>query len=264
MAEITRRVPAGAERIQVDGIGLEIVHRPISGAPTMVFLHEGLGSISTWRDFPETLAAACGCGLLVYSRRGYGGSDPVSLPRPLTYMHEEGEQHLPALLNALSIQDPILYGHSDGGSIALVGVGSGRVQAQAMILEAPHVFREDGPLDTIIKISDAFQTTDLRRRLQRHHGDNVDCAFWGWSRAWSDPGFADWNLETYLPGVTIPTLLLQGRDDPYGTLAHVESIARHVQGPCTTTLFEDCGHAPHREQSASVREAVGRFLRTRA
>jgi pimeloyl-ACP methyl ester carboxylesterase len=239
--------------------GLELEH--VLGAPTLVFLHEGLGSARQWRDFPRKLAAATGCGLLVYSRRGYGGSDPVPLPRPLTYMHEEGERELPALLGDTSITDAILFGHSDGASIALVAAGSGRAPSvRGLILEAPHVFCEELSVRSIAAARDAYERGDLRDKLRRWHGDNVDVAFWGWNRAWLDPGFAAWSIESYLPCVGVPVLQLQGRDDPYGTEAQLRSIERGASGPVTTLLLDHCGHAPHKDQPAAVLKAATDFI----
>lgn len=255
-----RLIPDGAFQVDVGGVGVEVVHHPVPGAPTIVFLHEGLGAISLWRDYPHQLARQTGCGHLVYSRPGYGGSDPVPLPRPLTYMHEEGEQGLPALLDALKVTDPILYGHSDGGSIALVAAGSGAVQARGLILEAPHVFCEDVSVEAITRANHAWQTTALRTKLQRHHGENVDVAFRGWADAWLNPAFRNWNIGPYLPGVTAPTLLIQGRDDPYGTLAQIERIAQQVSGPRETLILDDCGHSPHREKVIDVMARAAAFI----
>ncbi|MEL6349913.1 MAG: alpha/beta hydrolase [Myxococcota bacterium] len=259
-----RRVPDGAIRVVVSGVGVEVVHRPCPGRPTLVFLHEGLGSASMWRAYPQRLAERSGCGWMVYSRQGYGGSDPIPLPRPLTYMHLDGQVVLPSLLEQLQVADPILYGHSDGASIALIAAGGGHVSTRAMILEAPHVFREAISLQAIEETTRAYQTTDLRARLMRHHGDNVDGAFWGWSDAWRAPGFGDWNLEGVLAGVHAPVLLFQGRADPYGTLAQIDAIASQVSGPCMVEILDDCGHAPHRERTDAVLERAARFLLTGA
>lgn len=234
-------------------------------APTLVFLHEGLGCVSMWKDFPDRLVAATKCGGLVYSRAGYGKSDAVSLPRPLDYMQVEGRNVLPKILDALDIERAILVGHSDGASIALVHSGlDTRARIVGLIAEAPHVFAEDMGLDSIAKIQTLFETTDLRARLARHHGDNVDCAFFGWNGAWSDPKFRFWNIEEYLPGISAPVLLIQGEDDEYGSVEQLRAIERQVGGPVQTELLPDCGHSPHRDQAEAVlkimTEFVGRVL----
>lgn len=250
-------------RVVVSGVGLEVIHRPARpGALTLVFLHEGLGSARMWRGFPARLAATLGegAGLLVYSRQGYGGSDPIPLPRPLDYMQREGEAVLPALLKALGVGPSVLYGHSDGGSIALVAGSGPAPGVQGLILEAPHVVCEDISVRAIAQARRAYEEGDLRARLLRHHGENVDGAFWGWCRAWLDPGFRRWSLAPYLPRITAPTLVIQGRDDPYGTLAQVDAIVRGVSGDCTAAVLRGCGHAPHRERADAVMEQAGALL----
>ena len=167
-----------------------------AGRPALVFLHEGLGCVAMWKGFPDRIAAATGCGALVYSRAGYGRSSPVAVPRPLRYMHDEGLDVLPRLLRALTLDRVVLIGHSDGGSIALVHGGSGRAPETAGIVTlAAHVFNEDLCVASIRAAKDAYVAGELCRRLERFHGDNVDCAFWGWNGAWLDPGFREWNLK---------------------------------------------------------------------
>ena len=220
---------AGGHRLEAAWIG-----PAPDRAPTLVFLHEGLGSVAGWRDFPARVASATGLGALVYSRLGYGKSDPVPLPRPTTYMHEEALVTLPEVLDAAGVRDAVLVGHSDGGSIALLFAGSGlpaAARVRALVLEAPHVFVEDVSITSIARAADAYRTGDLRQRLLRSQGDNVDGAFWGWNRAWLDPAFRDWNIEASLAGVRAPALLLQGADDPYGTLAQLDAIERQGSGP---------------------------------
>jgi pimeloyl-ACP methyl ester carboxylesterase len=234
-------------------------------APTIVLLHEGLGSVRGWRDFPARLLAATGLGVLVYSRWGYGQSDPVSLPRPLTYMHDEALASLPEVLDAAAVRHAILLGHSDGASIALIFAGSGLPAAQrvlGVVLEAPHVFVEDLSVQSIAAAAEAYRTTDLRDRLSRQHGDNVDGAFWGWNRAWLDPGFRAWNIEAYLPRVGVPALVIQGEGDPYGTLAQVDAIETKSGGPVSRLVLPSCGHSPHRDQPEATIEAVARFVRS--
>ena len=245
------------------GHRLEIAwHGPMpDAAPTLVFLHEGLGSVSAWRDFPAKLARETSCGALVYSRWGYGRSDPVTLPRPLGYMHDEGRVALPAVLDATGVREAILVGHSDGGSIAIVHASSAPARLKALVLEAAHVFCEDVSVQSIARAKEAFEHGDLRARLAKHHAD-VDGAFRGWSDAWLDPRFRAWNLEEFLPTIVAPTLVIQGEDDPYGTLAQVDAIARGVRGPVETWIAPRCGHAPHREREGEVLERMARFVRS--
>lgn len=232
-----------------------------AAAPTLVFLHEGLGSVSTWRDFPRRLADATGCGALVYSRAGYGGSDRVPLPRPLRFMHEEARV-LPEVMDAASVREAVLVGHSDGASIALVHAGSApSARVRALALEAPHVFCEDVTVRSIERAAESYLSGDLRRALERHHGPNVDVAFWGWNRAWLDPGFRSWNLEEFLPGIRVPVLLVQGEDDEYGTLRQLGAIEAGCAGPVRRLVLPDCGHAPHRDQPERTLAAMTAFVR---
>ncbi len=249
--------------LHVGGRRLEYArHGPPPGeAPTLVFLHEGLGCVSLWRDFPARLAEATGCGALVYSRAGYGGSDPVPLPRPVRFMHDEGLRVLPGVLDAAGIRDAILVGHSDGASIALIHAGSGAAgRVRALVLEAPHVFVEDVSVRSIAAIGEVYRHTDLRAKLARHHGGNVDCAFHGWNGVWLDPEFRAWNIEEYLPRVAVPVLVLQGEADEYGTLAQVEAIRRQAGGHVETLMLPGVGHSPHRDAPDATLEAMARFV----
>lgn len=256
---------AEAGFLDVDGTRLEYRRvGPPESAPTLVFLHEGLGSVSLWKDFPDKLAERTGCGALVYSRAGYGKSDPVPLPRPVRFMHDEATV-LPKVLKAAGVRESILVGHSDGASIALIysGQAAGRDQPEGLrglILEAPHVFTEPGGLESIAKIAEVYRTTDLRDRLERHHGANVDVAFWGWNGVWLDLLFRAWNIEEFLPGIRVPILILQGDQDEYGTWRQVEAIERQAGGPVESVLVRDCGHSPHREQEAVALEAMAEFV----
>ena len=231
-------------------------------APTLVFLHEGLGCVSMWRDFPSALAAETGCGALVYSRAGHGGSDPVPLPRPLGYMHDEGLIHLPRVLDAAGIERALLVGHSDGGSISLIHASTPAASPRVigLLLEAPHVFVEDCAIRAIEVARDRFLHGDLRARLERHHGPNVDVAFWGWNRAWLDPDFRRWNIESYLPTIAAPVLVVQGVDDPYGTLEQVDAIERGTAGPVERCIVAACGHSPHRDGRDVTLAAMARFV----
>ncbi|HEV7667863.1 MAG TPA: alpha/beta hydrolase [Thermoanaerobaculia bacterium] len=236
-------------------------------APTIVMLHEGLGCVAGWRDWPALLAKETGLGVLVYSRWGYGASDPVVPPRPLRYMHDEALHSLPEVLAAAGVRDAILLGHSDGASIALIYAGSpiskreGSPRLLGLALLAPHVFCEDISVEAITLAREAYLHGDLRDRLARHHGENVDGAFWGWNRAWLDPGFRDWNLEEYLPGIEVPVLVVQSETDPYGTLAQIEAIERGVRGPYTSLVLVSCGHAPQKDRPDATTAAVVDLVR---
>ncbi len=235
-----------------------------SEAPTLVFLHEGLGSVSTWRDFPAAVAARTNCPALVYSRGGYGRSDPVPLPRPLTYMHDEAFEVLPRVVEHFGLGRVVLIGHSDGGSIALLyaSTESGRSRVDGLVLEAPHVFCEAISVEAIERARAAYREGDLRAKLARHH-EHVDVAFWGWNGAWLDPEFLHWNLESHLARVVAPTLVVQGREDPYGTLDQVRAIAEGVTGPVQELVLGACGHAPHRDARDETLEAIATFVLAR-
>jgi pimeloyl-ACP methyl ester carboxylesterase len=242
-------------------------------APTLVFLHEGLGCVAMWKDFPARVAAATGFGALVYSRVGYGKSSACELPRTVRFMHDEALITLPQVLDAFEIREAILIGHSDGGSIALIhagGTNTGAAPTQdigktgtrisALILLAPHVFVEESGLKSITRIREDYRTGSLRGRLERYHGENVDDAFWGWNDVWLNPDFRSWNIEEYLPQITVPILLIQGDEDQYGTLAQIEAIKKGVAGSVQKLTLKDCGHSPHLDQPEQTRGAIARFL----
>jgi pimeloyl-ACP methyl ester carboxylesterase len=230
-------------------------------APTLVFLHDGLGCVALWRDFPTRLASALGCGALVFSRAGYGLSDPAPLPRPLRFMHDEGQDGLGEVLDAAGVREAVLVGHSDGGSIALVHAASaGGPRVRALALEAPHVFCEELTVRSIAAAAEEYRRGDLRERLARYHGANVDVAFLGWSGAWLDPAFRQWTIEAFLPRVAVPVLVIQGEGDEYGTLRQVEAIERQSGGTVQSVVLADCGHTPHRDQAERTLGAIARFL----
>lgn len=229
-------------------------------APTLVFLHEGLGSASAWRDFPRRLAEKSGCGALVYSRSGYGSSPAAKLPRPISYMHDEAAL-LDEVMTDHGVREAILVGHSDGASIALIYAGRApSARLRALILEAPHVFAEPMGIDSIAAMKVAYETTDLRQRLARYHS-NVDNAFRGWNDVWLDPRFREWTIEEFLPAITVPLLLIQGTDDEYGTWEQIDAIEKEVRGPVETLRVPDAGHAPHRDQPELVLETMSAFVR---
>jgi pimeloyl-ACP methyl ester carboxylesterase len=230
-------------------------------APTIVFLHEGLGSAGMWRDFPDQVAAATGCGALVYSRRGYGASDPVDGPRPVRFMHDEALFALPAVLSHFQIDHVILFGHSDGASIALIYAGARLGPVCGLVLEAPHVFVEPICIESIAAMARAYETTDLGARLARHHGANTDSMFRTWADVWLRPEFAAWNIEECLPAITAPVLVVQGEDDEYGTVRQVEAVMAGVGGLAEALVLPGAGHSPHRDRPAEVQDAAARFLR---
>ncbi|MEM7442174.1 MAG: alpha/beta hydrolase [Pseudomonadota bacterium] len=244
----------------VRGHRLEVAHIPgDADRPALVFLHEGLGSTALWKDFPASVAAATRCPTIVYSRYGYGKSDPIAGPRAVRYMHDEALHALPELLDELQVENPILIGHSDGASIALIHAGAGERSVRGLILEAPHVFVEDLTVDSIAKAKITYETTDLGAKLGRYH-DDPDNTFWGWNDIWLHPDFRAWNIEEVLPSITCPSLVIQGADDEYGTLAQVETIAAQSGGPVDTLVLPDCRHSPHRDQEAATRHAMVRFI----
>ncbi|SOD96261.1 alpha/beta fold hydrolase [Caenispirillum bisanense] len=250
------------EFLTVDGRRLEVARHPGTDhdAPTLIFLHEGLGSVGLWKGFPQAVGQATGCPVLVYSRAGYGRSDPVPVPRPLTYMHHEGLVVLPELMDVAGIGDAILVGHSDGASIALVNAGGVRdPRVRGVVAMAPHVFNEDISVASIREARTAYETGGLRDRLARHHAD-VDCAFWGWNRAWLDPDFRHWTIEEFLPAIRIPLLLIQGREDEYGTAAQLDAIARQSGGPVETCWLTPCRHSPHKDRPDETLAAIAAFV----
>jgi pimeloyl-ACP methyl ester carboxylesterase len=245
--------------ISVQGHRLEFEFiRAGSVAPVIVFLHEGLGSLAMWRDFPNRIVQATGCDALVYSRFGYGQSDPITAPRRADFMHEEALKALPELLDKLCVENPILFGHSDGASIALIHAGASKRPVRALVLMAPHVMVEDVAIRSITAARDAYQTTDLREKLGRYH-DDPDSAFRGWNDIWLDPSFRNWNIEQFLSGITCPILAIQGEDDEYGTMAQIERVAR-IATRAELLKLARCRHSPHRDQPDAVIDATRRFV----
>jgi pimeloyl-ACP methyl ester carboxylesterase len=229
------------------------------GAPELVFLHEGLGSVSHWKDFPARVALETGCSVTVYSRYGCGNSDVLNEDRAVTYMHDEALQSLPDLLAQLHIENPILIGHSDGASIALIHAG-GHGHVRGLVLLAPHVFVEDLSVASIADAKTKFETTNLPEKLARHHRD-AERTFWGWNRIWLHPDFRSWNIEEYLPRITCPILVVQGLDDQYGTMAQVKAIAQQAGGPVEVLPLEECKHSPQRDQMDATLAAIAKFVR---
>ena len=238
--------------------GIELDSREIASAePALVFLHEGLGSAALWRDFPDRLAAETGRRALIYSRAGHGFSDLPDAPRTPQFMHDEALDVLPAVLAEAGIADPVLVGHSDGASIALIHAAAHPVRA--LVLLAPHVFVEELSVASIAEARDAFAATDLGERMARHHRD-AEATFRLWNDIWLAPEFRDWDITDVLPRITAPLLLIQGEHDQYGTLAQVEAVRDGVAGPAELAVL-DARHAPHLEAPAATLAAATGFVR---
>lgn len=232
-----------------------------SGAPLLVFLHEGLGSVAMWKDFPERLCNAAGVRGLVFSRPAYGRSTPREPDETwdVDFMHRQAHEVLPAFFDAIGVKEPPwLLGHSDGGSIALLYAARFPAAVRGLVLMAPHIFVEDVTIANIEIAREAYQSTDLPAKLGRYH-DDADSAFWGWNRIWLDPAFRAWNIEAEITAVRAPTLAIQGLDDEYGTLAQICGIVRRVTGARLLELPE-CGHSPHRDQPEAVIAAAVAFI----
>jgi pimeloyl-ACP methyl ester carboxylesterase len=240
------------------------VGRAAADAPVLVFLHEGLGSIAMWRDFPARLCEAAGARGLVYSRPGYGHSTPRGAEERWTprFMHEQAEEVLPAFLAAVGVdarrERVVLFGHSDGASIALLYAAAAPDALRGAIVLAPHILVEDLSVSSIQQARETYLRTDLRQRLARYHAD-PDSAFWGWNDIWLDPAFRAWSIEEEIAAIRCPLLAIQGVDDEYGTLAQIHGIARRVPQARLLEL-PDCGHSPHKDQPQAVIEASVAFL----
>jgi pimeloyl-ACP methyl ester carboxylesterase len=247
--------PAEITRVTVAGNALEATWiGPRAGdSPVIVFLHEGLGSIGLWRDFPARLCA------LIYSRRGHGASEPLVGPRPVDFMHHEALTVLPQLLDHLGIDRPILFGHSDGASIALIFAGGSGRAVVGLILEAPHVFVEDLTLESIVRTRQRYLEGDLRERLGRYHA-HLDPLFTGWSDVWLSSAFRAWNIERYVRTIHAPMLLIQGADDEYGTIAQLRAVTAATAGKCRTVILQRCGHAPHVDRHPRVESLAAAFV----
>jgi pimeloyl-ACP methyl ester carboxylesterase len=257
MDELATFVRVGSCQIEVRWARPPSMH---STAPqdTIVCLHEGLGSVSQWRDWPDRLAAATGRAVLAYSRPGYGASTPLT-PFGPDFLKREAREVLPAVLEALSVKRPVLYGHSDGATIALLYAAVRPHQVRALIVESPHVFVEDCTLQSIAALTVPARFADLSRRLARHHADPKG-VLRRWTDAWLSPAFKDWRCDGDLATITCPTLLIQGLADEYGTLAHIDAIASAVMGPVSQLVLATVGHSPHREAAEDVLSAVRSFL----
>ncbi|MBV8107243.1 MAG: alpha/beta fold hydrolase [Hyphomicrobiales bacterium] len=253
--------PHGA--IVADGKRLEAAAYgpPPAEAPTLVLLHEGLGCVALWRDFPEKLALETGFGVFVYSRAGYGHSDPVDLPRPLDYMTREARTSLPVVLGAIGLRKGVLVGHSDGASISII-YGGDRTdeRVRGLALMAPHVFAEPPGLASIHEAKRAYDAGELKARLARYHA-HVDCAFRGWNDAWLGPNFETWNIESFVDHWRAPALLIQGADDQYGTLKQTRAIEKRSPAPVETLILDNCHHSPQFERPKATLDAIAAFCK---
>jgi len=227
---------------------------------TLLLLHEGLGSVKLWRDFPQKLQAATGCGVFLFSRAGYGDSDPCALPRPLDYMTREAMDVLPQVLNAAGIGKCVLIGHSDGASIAAINAGFVEDhRVRGLVLIAPHFFTESFALDAIADAKLAYDTGDLKSRLAKYH-KHVDVAFRGWNDAWLAPDFKEWNVADAIDHIRVPVLAMQGEQDQYGSIAQIEEIEDRIYAPVERCLLENCKHSPHLEQSEQCLASMEKFI----
>ena len=247
-------IAADGKRLEAQAFG-----PPPDKAPTIVMLHEGLGCVALWRDFPEKLARATGWGAFVYSRAGYGGSDPVELPRPLDYLEREARLSLPQVLDRIGFRRGILFGHSDGASIAAIYAGEhADARVRGLVLVAPHFFTEPCGLAAIAETKRAYEAGGLRAKLAKYHAQ-VDTAFYGWNGAWLDPDFKSWNIEAFVDGWRAPALLIQGAEDQYATLAQIRAAQARAPAAATTLILPGCGHSPHLEQPDAMLQAVAAF-----
>lgn len=230
-----------------------------AAAPTLVLLHEGLGSVALWGDFPDKLSAATGAGVFVYSRAGYGRSSKVALPRPLDYMEQEAANVVPRVLDAIGFQRGILIGHSDGASIAAAYLGMHQDhRVRGLSLMAPHFFVEEMNIAAIAAVKTTYETTDMRERLAKYH-DDVDNAFYGWNGAWLNPGFRNFFIADALGYIRVPVQIIQGEADQYGTLRQIEVAQEECYCPVETTLLPGIGHSPYREAPEATLKAISAF-----
>jgi pimeloyl-ACP methyl ester carboxylesterase len=250
------------ESYLVDGRHLEAARidarRP--KLPTIVLLHEGLGSVAHWKDFPLQLAEVTGAGVFLYSRYGHGASEALQEPRAVSYMHREAQVVLPEILRTARIERPVLLGHSDGASIAMIYAGSFPESPTGLVLEAPHVFVEDITVASIAQARAQYREMDLSQRLARYHA-NADSLFWGWNNIWLDPHFRAWNIECFLDFIRCPVLVLQGAQDEYGTLKQIEAIEGRIPR-ASAMVLDKCKHTPHRDRREATLSAISRFLRS--
>lgn len=241
--------------------GLEFIRfaPAVAGAPSVVMLHEGLGSVAMWRDFPARVAAATGAEVIAYSRRGYGASSPRPASYGVDYMHAEARETLPRLFEFWGLDAPVLLGHSDGASVALIHAALPDTRARAVAVMAPHIMVEPISIQSIEFAREQFHATDLKQKLGRYHED-PEHAFMGWNDIWLDPAFRDWDIRPLLPEIRCPVLAIQGEDDAYGTMAQIDGIAAAAAGPVRLLKLAGCGHSPQRDKPEETLAAIRAFL----
>jgi pimeloyl-ACP methyl ester carboxylesterase len=251
-----RFVEACGQRLEYIDIPAHQLHRP-----PLIFLHEGLGSLAMWRDFPARVAAATGCRTVVYSRHGHGRSSPPAGPHTVRFMHEEALQVLPALREALAVAQPVLVGHSTGASMSLIHAGAGQWEVAGVVAMAPLCFAEEFNLESIRKAKDVFRSTDMRQKLSRYH-DDAEAVFWSWNDIWLDPAFKQWSIEDYLPGIRCPVLAILGEDDEYSTQRQIDAILKRAANSPNLEFLKlaDCRHSPHRDQPEAVLASLMQFV----
>jgi pimeloyl-ACP methyl ester carboxylesterase len=248
-------------RIPVSQLAVERIEND-PARPTIIFLHESLGSIALWRDFPKKLGERTNCNVLVYDRFGYGKSRPfLTAEREYDYMESEADL-LAGLLDEWGISEAILFGHSDGGSIALIAAAKYPEKIKAIITEGAHVFVEDVTLAGIREAVRLYNTTDLKARLEKYHGSNTEAMFWAWAKTWTSDGFRNWNIESFLPKVKCPALIVQGEADEYGTLEQVKKIVRQVNRQVSKYILPGVGHTPHKDAPELILEKSADFIRS--
>ena len=264
-SKITRRIRFDIQSCAAGGrLEAEWISPGSDASPTLVFLHEGLGCGALWRDVPARLADITGCGALVFSRLGYGGSDPCPLPRKVDFMHREGLAVLPEVIRQCGVGDYLLVGHSDGGSIALIHAGGGPCPGlKGIVTMAAHVFCEALTRRSIEGARQRYLNGDLESRLSPYHGENTHCAFWGWNDVWLHPDFMQWRIDAFLPSIHVPVLAIQGETDPYGSLGQLDVIQAKTGDGVAVEVVADCGHAPHLEKSDAVLAAISAFMKHR-
>lgn len=248
--------------LSVNGLQLEYATwgNPPQNSVALVLLHEGLGCVALWRDFPSRLCAETGCSVLAYSRAGYGQSDPCELPRPLDYMTREAIDVLPQVLDAAGIKRCVLLGHSDGATIAAIYTGSTEDhRVRALVLIAPHFFTEPLALDEIARARQAYEITDMSSRMAKYHR-NPAVAFRGWNDAWLDPGFNAWNVADVIDYIRVPVLAMQGKKDQYGSYAQIDVLEQRLYAPLQVHMLDDCQHSPHQEKQQACCDSIGEFV----
>ncbi|MBM3403990.1 MAG: alpha/beta hydrolase [Bacteroidetes bacterium] len=230
--------------------------------PFLIFLHEGLGSIGQWRDFPALLADQVQCPALLYDRYGYGRSTEITSPRTISFLHDEALLFLPDLLKSLEVASlpHIIVGHSDGGTIALIYAGAFPLNTKGVITEAAHVFSEQETLGGIHRVVEEYQQRGLRNVLEKYHGNKTESMFRSWTRVWLSPEAAGWNIESFLPGISCPLLVIQGMEDQFGTPAQVDAIVRQVSSPAKPLMIPGCGHIPHKQAQELVLREMNDFI----